>query len=281
MTNTANPLATYFRIPGLNVTLPTGGAFLPADQFSPNEDGTVPIFPMTAADEYLLKSPDALLSGYAIQKMLESCVPSIKNPSLISTPDLDVLLLAIRTVTYGENMDVATPCPKCKRENDFQAHLPTLIANVKPIPPEVSARLSDDVVAYLRPYSFANASQVSLMTYNETRRLQGVNVAEGTTDEIRDREQKISLQKITDLQNNILAACVVKVVTPDTTVEDPDHIGEFMLNIPRQWSAKIEEKINEMMSLGMDKNVAVKCQAVPCGHEWETQIEFDPSSFFG
>ncbi len=277
----SNPLASYFRLPGLNVTLPTGGAFLPSEAFAPNEDGTVPIYPMTAADEYLLKNPDALLSGYAIQKMLESCVPAIKNPSLISTPDLDVLLLAIRTVTYGENMDVTTACPKCGRENDFQAHLPSLIANVKPLPHEVSVRLTDAVVAYLRPYSFANASQVSLMTYNETRRLQAINANEATTDEVREREQKISLQKITDLQNNILAACVVKVVTPVAEVTDAGHIGEFMLNISREWSAKIEARIGEIMALGMDKSVGVKCQTAVCGHEWETQIEFDPSSFFG
>lgn len=277
---TNNPLASYFRLPGLNVTLPTGGAFLPKDMFTPNEDGTVPILPMTAADEYLLKNPDALLSGFAIQKMLESCVPAIKNPALISTPDLDVLLLAIRTVTYGENMEVSTKCPKCERMNDFQAHLPSLIGNMEPIPHEVDVRLSDEVVAYIRPYSFSNASQVSLMTYNETRRLQAINVDPETTDEIREREQRTSLQKITDLQKNILATCVIRVVTPNATVESPEHIGEFMSNIPRDWSGRIEKRINEIMQLGMDKSVGVKCQAVPCGHEWETQIEFDPSSFF-
>lgn len=275
-----NPLASYFRMPGLNVTLPTGGAFLPEGTFDANPDGTVPIYPMTAADEYLLKNPDALLSGFAIQKMLESCVPAIKNVSLISTPDLDVLLLAIRAVTYGNTMEVSTQCPKCTRANDYQADLPSLLQTVKSIPAENSVRLTDDLVVFLRPYSFNNATQVSLLTYNETRRLQGIEQGEGVTQEVIDQERRISMQKIVALQSRILADCIVKVNTPTGDVSEPEHIAEFMANISRAWVSKMEAEIIKIMELGMDKTLPVKCQAAACGHEWNTQIEFDPSNFF-
>lgn len=274
-----NPLASYFRMPGLNVQLPTGGAFLPEGTFTANPDGTVPIYPMTAADEYLLKNPDALLSGFAIQKMLESCVPAIKNVSLISTPDLDVLLLAIRAVTYGNTMEVSTTCPKCTRANDYQADLPSLLQTVKEIPTENSVRLTDDLVVFLRPYSFANATQVSLLTYNETRRLQAIE-QNGATQEVIDQERRVSMQKIVSLQSAILADCIVKVVTPGGEVDSAEHIVEFMANISRAWVSLMEAEIAKIMELGMDKTLPVKCQAVACGHEWNTQIEFDPSNFF-
>lgn len=276
---TPNPLAAYFRMPGLNVQLPTGGAFLPADSFTPNPDGSVAIYPMTAADEYLLKNPDALLSGFAIRKMLESCVPSIKNTSLISTPDLDVLLLAVRAATYGNMMSISTKCPSCKRENDYEADLTSLLQSVRPIPPENTVRLTDELVIFIRPYSFNNATQVSLLTYNETRRLQGIEQGENT-QEVIDQERRVSMEKIVALQSQILADCIVKVVTPDGEVENAEHIADFMRNISKAWVSKMEEKIVEIMGLGMDKTITVECQSPVCGHQWDTQIEFDPSSFF-
>lgn len=272
---TTNPLSQYFRLPGLNVALPTGGAFLPPGTFEPDVNGTVPIFPMRAADEYLLKNPDALLSGFAIQKMIESCVPAIKAPTRLSTPDLDVLLLAIRAATYGENMDVTAVCPKCKEENEFSCHLPSLLTSMQTIPPEIDVRLTDEIVVYIRPYTFQNASQLSMLTFQESRRIQGLADA---SEEVRIKEMQNSMEKITQLQAYLLADCVIKVVTPTVTVTDPEHIVEFMGNVSRAWASKIEERLKVINEMGMDKNVAVSCQK--CSHEWKTSIEFDPSSFF-
>lgn len=271
----SNPLAQYFRIPGLHVPLPTAGAFLPPGSFHPNPDGTVPVLPMRAADEYLLKNPDALLSGFAIQKLIESCVPAITRTELISTPDLDVLLLAIRAATYGDKMDVQAVCPKCGSENEFHAHLPSLMANIKPIPPENPVRLSDDIVAYIRPHTFANATRIAVATFDEARHLQNIQ-----DPEERNRQGQIAMEKITMLQQQVLAACIIKIVTPTTEVTDPNYIGEFMSNVSRVWIAEIEKKLSEMGDLGMDKKVGVRCQNVACKHEWETEIEFDPSNFF-
>ena len=278
---TTNPLEQYFRPAGLNIKLPTGGAYLPAGSFTPNEDGTVAIFPMTAADEYLLKNPDALLSGYAIQKLIESCVPAIKDSNNLSTPDLDVILLAIRAATYGDSMDVQTRCPECKRENDFKADLPALLQTVKEIDPEIEVRLNDDLIVYLRPYSLKNAFQVSHLTFTETRRIQGVEMSEDVTPETIERERRIGYDKLAALQNQIFADCVIRVVAPGIDVSEPEHIIGFMANISRGWVQKIENRILEVMELGMDKTIDVKCQSPVCNHEWQTQIEFDPASFFG
>lgn len=277
---TANPLSQYFRPAALNVNLPTNGAFLPKGSFTPNEDGSVPIYPMTAGDEFLLKNPDALLSGYAVQKLIESCVPCIKEANELSTPDLDVILLAIRAATYGDQMDVQTRCPKCSYDNEFTADLPSLLATVKEIDPEIEVRLTDDIVVYLRPYSMRNAFQVSHMTFTETRRLQAIEANEELAPNI-EKERRLSFDKLTALQSQIMADCVIRVVAPDADVTDPAHIAEFVKNVSKGWIKKIEERISQVMELGMDKTIEVKCQRTSCGHEWKTQIEFDPSSFFG
>ena len=63
-----DPLAKYYRMPGVHVRLPSNGAFMPPGSVQFTVTGEVPIYPMRAADELLLKSPDALMSGYAIEE---------------------------------------------------------------------------------------------------------------------------------------------------------------------------------------------------------------------
>lgn len=279
---TDNPLAAYMRLPGLNVPLPSGGNYLPPGSFEPAEDGTVPVLPMRAADEYLLKNADALLSGLAIQKLLESCVPAIKNPSLISTPDLDVLLLAIRAATYGDMMEVGAVCPKCGTENVFDCHLPSVLATMKPLPEENPVRLSDELIAYVRPYNFKNATQVALVTFQETRKVQAAQMNPESTEEQQTAQMNSSLERITKLQADMLAECVYKVVTPTGAVDDPKFISEFVNNISSAWVSEISDRLGDLNeNYGIDKAVHAVCSNKKCKHEWETSIEFDPASFFG
>jgi hypothetical protein len=119
-----------YRVPGPHIKLATRGVFFPPNAIEMTLAGDIPVFPMVSADEMLLKSPDALMSGLALEKLFESCVPAIKTPRLISAPDIDVLLLAIRVATYGNKMALAANCPACKHENSFDCDLPSLLATM-------------------------------------------------------------------------------------------------------------------------------------------------------
>lgn len=276
-----NPLAAYMRLPGLNVQLPTGGAFFPEGTFFPAEDGSVPVFPMRAADEYLLKNADALLSGLAINKLIESCVPAIKNSSLVSTPDLDVLLMAIRAATYGDVMEVTTNCPKCDKENHFECHLPSVMGTMKTVPQETALRYNNDVVVYLRPYNLRNATHISLITFQETRKLQAVELDPNSTDATKTAQMDSSLEKIADLQNSMLSECVVKVVTPQGEVTNPRFIADFISNISSAFVNKMSAALKDLNEgYGIEKDLHVQCVNPKCKHQWDTAIEFDPSSFF-
>jgi hypothetical protein len=63
---------------------------------------------MTAKDELMLKTPDALMNGQATVEVIKSCVPSIKNPWHMPSIDIDTILIAIRIATYGENMEFSS-----------------------------------------------------------------------------------------------------------------------------------------------------------------------------
>jgi hypothetical protein len=273
-----NPLAKYFRMPGVHIALPTKGAFYPPGMIEFTDSHELPVLPMRAADEILMKSPDALMSGYALEKLIESCVPSIKNPKLVSTPDLDVLLLAIRVASYGNKMGVETTCPKCKTENSFDCDLPSIIASMTDVPSEISVRLTSEIVAYLRPFNLKNATKMSLIAFEQTRKLQSLDL--GAEEATRIRSINESYDTLT--KENVAAAadCVIKVVVPEGAVTDKKSISEFIMGAPSDFINKIDDKLREINALGIDRRIKVKCPNEECGHDWESEIQFDPTTFF-
>jgi hypothetical protein len=271
----SNPLARYFRTPGVHIRLPTNGAFMPPGGIEFDMNRAVPVYPMRAADELLLKSPDALMSGYAIEKLLESCVPAIKAPRYVSSPDLDVLLLAVRAATYGEVIDTTSTCPECGTENHVRSGLGHLVATMKPVPPENAVRLSDDMVVYMRPYNLANATTLGMSSFEEMRKVQAMEDAE---PDQRRRQVNESMQRISTVSIEMLADCVMKIAIPEGTVNDPAMIREFIQNVSKEWTDRLQKKLEELNGLGINKDFEVTCDK--CGHKWQSQIEFDPSTFF-
>lgn len=274
----ANPLAKYFRQPGLSVKLPTNGAYIPPGGITMSPVGDVEVWPMRAADEILLKSPDALMSGIAIEKLLQSCVPAIHAPRLVSQPDLDVLLLAIRAATYGSKMGVTANCPECGTENSFDVNLPALLQNITAIPSEWPVQVTDEVIVFIRPYNMGNASRVAMAGFEETRRLQALDADPATTTEVKTKAMSASIDRLGALNFEVMADCVERIVVPEGEVDQPEIIADFMQNVSRAWVKKIEEAQKEMNGLGMDKKIA--CTCTKCSHEWKTELEFNPANFF-
>lgn len=272
---TENPLAAYFRTPGVHVRLPTGGKFMPEGSISFTMANEVPVYPMRAADELLMKSPDALMSGYALEQMLDSCVPAIKNPRLIATCDLDVLLLAIKAASFGENMEVSETCPHCDHVDNFHISLPGMLGTIPTEYPDNAVRLSKDLVVYVRPYNLQIATRVSMAAFNEARSVQR---AEAMGADAAQKAVLDSYGRLTELNLSMMAESIIKIGTPDGIVSDPKFIGEFVQNVKREWTKKIDDKIKELNDFGMDKTVSLTCSA--CSKDWSTKVEFDPSSFF-
>ena len=272
-----DPLAKYYRTPGVHLNLPTKGAFFAPGEFHPTITGEVAVFPMTGADEMLMKDPDSLMSGYAVENLIKSCVPAIQNPRNLSMPDLDALLLAIRAASYGDVMDVAIECPNCKHENTFDCHLPSLMSTMTFIDPENEVRLGDEVIVYVRPYTLATATRIALAMFEEQRKLQ----AYGDDDDIAvvTAARNESFRRMTSLNTRSVADSIVSIIVPEGQVTDPQSIFKFFSNTSTQWQKQIEKKLSELNAVGVDKRMPVQC--VKCDHEWQTTVEFDPATFFG
>ena len=94
--NTSNPLQKYFRQPAIYVVLPSEGRHYPPGTLDMPTNGEIPIYPMTAMDEIISRTPDALFNGSAVAQLFKSCVPNIKDPWAVPQIDIDMLFTAIR-----------------------------------------------------------------------------------------------------------------------------------------------------------------------------------------
>lgn len=271
-------LKKYYRLPGLTVFLPTKGKYLPANSIRLNAEGGINVFPMVMADEMMLKNPDALMSGSAVQSLFESCVPDIGNPAEISSPDIDVLLLAIRVATYGRIMELETTCPSCERDLTFDCDLPAMLQNVKDCSFENVIRLSEDIIVEVRPYNVSDLSFMSRRIFEEERRLQQIEATEELTPEQRQVQRNLLFKRMSALQSEMLANTIMGVTTPDGIVQGREAMEEFLANVPSPWVKKIDAAQKEINLGGLDKSIEAKCEH--CAHEWRTAVDFDPTSFF-
>lgn len=273
-----NPLSKFFRLPGLSISLPTKGAFFPEGGIVLDEAGEVSVLPMRAADELLLSSPDALMNNTAITNLIRSCIPQIKMPEMVSAPDLDAILIAIRVASSGEEMEIDLTCPECKKETTFEVNLPAVLGTVQTIPAVIPLRLGDNVVVYLRPHTVAVQTKILISAFKETRAAQAIDANEELTDEQRSEKLAAVMEKLNEMNLYGLAHSIIKVVIPGHEVVNTQHIMEFLANTDKGTLMKVRNELERINSMGVDKSVPAVCQF--CAHEWMGQLEFNPSTFF-
>ncbi len=274
-----NPLSQYFRLPGISVGLPTGGVFMPPGTIELNDEGQVEVLPMRGADEILLSSPDALMNNSAIYNLIKSCVPRIKAPEYVSVPDLDVLLLAIRVASTGENMEVELSCEKCREMTKFELNVPSMIGTAKTIDPVNNIRISDDLLIKVAPHNLASQTRILMRIFKQTREAQALDLNEDLTDEERATGMGNIMREMADINTFSLQEAITSIRVPLAEVTNRKHIEEFIANTDSGTLNKIKDKLDEINERSVDKTFPAQCSH--CDHEWTGVVEFDPASFFG
>ena len=128
-----NPLKQYFRRPSIYLKLPSGGEGYDPEVLTMSETGELPIYPMTAIDEITVRTPDALYNGLAIVELIKSCVPAIKDPWQIKSIDVDAILLAIKSCSQGNDLEVESICPACGESATYGVNLIGMLQNIKKV----------------------------------------------------------------------------------------------------------------------------------------------------
>ena len=85
-----------------------------------------------------------------------------------------------------------------------------------------------------------------------------------------------------DMSVSLLSRSIVKVVTPEgDEVTDQNDIFAFIQNIDSNAAKQIDEVLARINTLDIDKSIAMKCDKESCGNEWTSEVDFNPSDFFG
>ena len=122
-----NPLISYMRQPKIYIGLPSNGNFWEQDSIDMPINGEFPVYSMTAKDELIFKTPDALMNGQAVVDVIQSCMPNIKNAWDCPNLDIDAILIAIRIATYGDIMNINHLVPGTKEETEHAIDLKILL----------------------------------------------------------------------------------------------------------------------------------------------------------
>lgn len=273
----SNPLLKFYRIPGICTTVPSKGKHQPDGNTKMSLSQEVEVYPMRTADEMLLKSPDALISGNALEMMLQSCIPGVADVRALPYNDVDALLVAIRSVSYGEQLTIGDACPECNEEQTFDINLPFLLETMTFLKDEYVVELGEMKV-HMRPLTLGEHAVMTRRMYNEARRMKEETSVEGLTDDERVEINSKALARMQAMNLDMVSLSIKKVLTPDGEVSDQDYIREFVADAPRSWVSKMEHCVKEITNAGIPKSKTVVCGN--CEHEWETSLIFDPTSFF-
>ena len=280
--NTSNPLQKYFRQPKLHIRLPSQGKYYPDGGLEMSDNGEVAVFPLTAKDELLLKTPDSLMNGTATADVIASCVPAIKQPWYMPSLDVDAVLIAIRIATYGEKMTLTVKVPEIGDEKDYEIDLTTVMENI------MSARyenviLIDNMKITLRPLTYTEFTTDAIKSFEEQRVYSLINDDTVPSEQKMERFRQAFL-RLTDLTVNTVAKSINQIEVDGQIVSEPKHILEFMQNVSKEFYTKILDHISEQRDkFGTKPFVATTTkeeQDRGAPETFEIPITFDQSNFF-
>lgn len=275
---TTNPLAGYYRSPGVYIKLPSDGKYWEPGSLDLPPNGEIPVLPMSGRDDIALKNADGLMNGSTTVSVIQSCIPSIKNAWAMPMIDIDAIMIAIRQTSYGQNMSFSTKCTKCGEFHDYEIDLSTIRDTIH-LPDYTKPLIINDLMITFKPTTYLNNNSTNMEKFAQQQ------VIKSLQDSKQSEEEKIRLFKealadMTALTVNNLASFIESIITPDgTKVTDKDFIREFIDNADQHTFNTLKDAITAKNSEYHIDPVKTVC--TNCGHEDTRAFQFDPSNFFG
>ncbi len=275
-----NPLARHFRQPALYLKLTSNGKYWGEGNLNIPVTGELPILPMTARDEILLRTPDALINGSSTVEVIQSCCPDIVNAWAMPSVDVDSLLIAIRIASYGQFMSITAACPHCGEEHDYDIDLQSVLSKRVMPDYETPVQISNSISVKLKPMSYIHVSESGVIKLEEEKMMQAL-ADPNVPDEIRKTEYEKHLKKIIQLNLVSLANCTESITADGEEVTDFEFIKEYYFNTGAAVTKKIQDILEKFYSEMKITAELAKCNNETCQKEFVVNVDFDYSHFFG
>jgi len=271
-----NPLRQFFRRPSIYLKLPSGGTYYSNDVIDMPENGELPVYPMTAIDDITTKTPDALFNGQALVDIMKSCIPAIKQPWLINSSDLDAIMVAIRSASSNDGMDISSTCPKCAEESEYKINLSGLLTGLKSADYSQVMDLSDLKIKF-KPLTYKEMNEVSMAQFEMQRAFGNINTIEDIDEKIkRSRE---ALAAVTEVSMKALAKTIHSITVPSgEEVTQVEFIHDFLQNCSKTMYESIRDYNTSMREKSGIKPLKIKC--VSCEYEYDQTLTLNVTDFF-
>lgn len=273
-----NPLIQAYRKPALYIALPSKGNFYKKKP-KLSIDNELAVYAMTARDELITKTPDALFNGEATISLIRSCCPDIDDPDTMPVSDLLVILIGIRQASYGKEIDVDVKCPKCEFDNQLQLDASIMLSKTKSEIVEREVTLDSGFKITTMPYTLRDRTTLQVQQIKQNKMIQGLSDA-NLDDVARQELFGKTFVEIAELTVSLITNSIHSVQGPETDViEDKEMIKEWLQNITRADYDVIKNKIEALSESGLETEFNASCQE--CNHNWKTGVDLDIANFFG
>jgi hypothetical protein len=281
--NQNNPLQRFMRQPKIYITLPSEGKYWPPGTIDVPDNGQLPVYSMTAKDEMLFKTPDALMNGQAVVDVIQSCIPNIKNAWNTPSIDMDIILIAIRIATYGEKMAVTVNVPVINEERDYDVDLHQFIDKVSNNQWIEQIPITDEMILFIRPLTYRHLTKISMKSF-ETNKIIQIASNEKLSDQEKLDMVSNSFKVLSDLTTDMMVGTIYKIKTPDGDVTETRYIKEFIENADKSIYDTVQKHINDLKEQNELKPIVISTdleqQEAGAPATFEVPINFDQSTFF-
>tara|TARA_B100000575_G_C23071298_1_gene617036 strand:- start:394 stop:1248 length:855 start_codon:yes stop_codon:yes gene_type:complete len=274
-----NPLSGHFRSPKKYTRLPSAGRYYSEQVVEMPDSEELPIFPMTAKDELIMRNPDALLNGEAVSQVIQSCVPNVKNARKLLSNDVDALLLAIQGASYGDDVEIKATCPDCKEEVTGSISADAVLQSMGILEDAYTFDV-DDLKIEIRPFTYETTIEAGLTNFQSTRSLQAMAEMPDDLDKLKLFNE--SFIKMAQLNFSIMVEVVESITVEGDdgepiAVHDKKQIKEFLENCESNIGREIESRINDVAGVGVAKEGEFECEK--CEKTFTAGVSYDPVNF--
>ena len=281
-TKKVNPLLGHMRQPKVYIKLPSGGKYWKEGALNLSVNGEYPVYSMTAKDELVLKTPDALMNGQAVVDVIQSCLPNVKDAWACPNIDVDVILIAIRIATYGHMMPLQVTHEELEDgSGEFEIDLRTILDQLQAdIAWDERIEVKENLIMYIKPVDYATANKNNLAEF-ESQRIMQIVQDDKITDDQRLEYFKESFKRLTDITVNLITSCVYRIDSEAGSTDEPEFIKEFMENTDREVFDAVKNKLDKLRETNGIKPMKLNISQDPENPKFvELPIVFDYSSFF-
>ena len=278
-----NPLKQYFRQPALYMRLPTLGKWYDSADVELSEDHELPIYGLSALDDIMLNTPDALLNGQALENVVKNCVPNVKNVKALMVPDLEAIFLGMKIATNNGKYEIERKCPSCNADINFEVNCYSLLDRTTYIEEaDTKIQFDENLVIEVSPYTFEMRQMFMQRQFEEQQTLRLIDDQNKDLDNFeKARILAESVERLSMITFNLVSMSIksITMVKENVTVTDQAQIAEWLVNIPKNQADAIIDSVNQLNTLGPMREVDAQCDK--CRHTWSETLNFDPVSFFG